>query len=95
MKKETLIFVLGAIFGVGVTYYTIENKKEIMKRINQLEKKLDRLEIDEKVKDLVKELTEQVSDIVDKIQDLTEKERKYVVKTIDEKISKIEKLLKR
>ena len=95
MRKETLAFILGALFGAGVAYYTFENKKEIMKKINQLEKKLDKLELDEKAKDLVKDLTEQITDIVEKIQDMTEKERKYVVKTIDEKISKIEKLLKR
>ncbi len=95
MKKEVLFFVFGTLFGAGITYYTVENKKEIMKKINQLEKKLDKLELDEKVKDALKELTSQLSDIVEKIQDMTEKERRYVVKAIDEKISKLEKLLKR
>ncbi len=95
MRKEVLFFVFGALFGAGITYYTVENKKEIMKKINQLEKKLDKLELDEKVKDSIKDLTKQFSELLEKVQDMTEKERKYVLKTIDEKISKIEKLIKR
>ncbi|NPA51846.1 MAG: hypothetical protein GXO22_03025 [Aquificae bacterium] len=95
MKKEVLLFIFGTLFGAGVAYYTVENKKEIMKKINKLEEKLDQLEVDEKVKNLLKDLTDQISQIVEKVQDMTEKERKVILKTIDEKVSKLEKLLKR
>jgi signal transduction histidine kinase len=94
MKNKTLLlgliaFILGALFG----YVVADRKKEILEKIENLEKKIKDNDLTSEIKDKAKDVIESVKSFLDKSEKVAKEEEEDILNIVEEKIKKLEKIL--
>jgi predicted AAA+ superfamily ATPase len=95
MKNKNLLlgliaFILGALFG----YVVADRKKEILEKIGNLEKKIKDNDLTSEIKDKAKDVIESVKSFLDKSEKVAKEEEEDILNIVEEKIKKLEKILK-
>jgi signal transduction histidine kinase len=94
MKNKNLLvgliaFILGALFG----YVIADRKKEILEKIENLEKKIKDNDLASEIKDKAKDVIESVKSFLDKSEKVAKEEEEDILNIVEEKIKKLEKIL--
>jgi len=94
MKNKNLLlgliaFILGALFGYVVT----DRKKEILEKIENLDKKIKDNNLASEIKDKAKDVIESVKSFLDKSEKVAKEEEEDILNIVEEKIKKLEKIL--
>jgi signal transduction histidine kinase len=94
MKNKNLLlaliaFILGALFG----YVVADRKKEILEKIENLEKKIKDNDLTSEIKDKAKDVIESVKSFLDKSEKVAKEEEEDILNIVEEKIKKLEKIL--
>jgi len=84
-----IAFILGALFG----YVVADRKKEILEKLENLEKKMKDNDLTSEVKDRVKDVIESVKSFLDKSEKVAKEEEEYILNIVEEKIKRLEKIL--
>jgi len=95
MKNKNILlaliaFILGALFG----YVVADRKKEILEKIENLEKKIKDSDLTSEIKDKAKDVIESVKSFLDKSEKVAKEEEEDILNIVEEKIKKLEKILK-
>jgi signal transduction histidine kinase len=95
MKNKNILlgliaFILGALFG----YFVADRKKEILERIEKLEKKIKDNDLTGEIKDKAKDVVELVKSFLDKSEKVAKEEEEDILNIVEEKIKKLENLLR-
>jgi len=95
MKNKNILlaliaFILGALFG----YVVADRKKEILEKIENLEKKIKDSDLTSEIKDKAKDVIESVKSFLDKSEKVAKEEEENILNIVEEKIKKLEKILK-
>ncbi|WP_457621860.1 hypothetical protein [Persephonella sp.] len=94
MRKNIVIFLIGTVMGSIVTYLTIRNRKQIYKKLNDIEKKVERLDIKNNVRDIIEDTIDSIKFLTKKAEKAAVDEKEAIIRTVEEKIRKLEKLIK-
>jgi signal transduction histidine kinase len=94
MKNKNLLiwliaFILGALFG----YVVADRKKEILEKLENLEKKIKDNDLTSEIKDKAKDVIESVKSFLDKSEKVAKEEEEDILNIVEEKIKKLEKIL--
>jgi len=94
MKNKNILlaliaFILGALFG----YVVADRKKEILEKIENLEKKIKDNDLTSEIKDKAKDVIESVKSFLDKSEKVAKEEEEDILNIVEEKIKKLEKIL--
>jgi Na+-translocating ferredoxin:NAD+ oxidoreductase RnfG subunit len=94
MKNKNILlgliaFILGALFG----YVVAGRKKEILEKIENLEKKIKDNDLTSEIKDKAKDVIESVKSFLDKSEKVAKEEEEDILNIVEEKIKKLEKIL--
>ena len=94
MKNKNLLlgliaFILGALFG----YFVADRKKEILEKIENLEKKIKDNDLASEIKDKAKDVVELVKSFLDKSEKVAKEEEEDILNIVEEKIKRLEKIL--
>ena len=94
MKNKNILlgliaFIIGALFG----YVVADRKKEILEKLENLEKKMKDNDLTSEVKDRVKDVIESVKSFLDKSEKVAKEEEEYILNIVEEKIKRLEKIL--
>jgi signal transduction histidine kinase len=94
MKNKNILlgliaFILGALFG----YVVADRKKEILEKIENLEKKIKDNDLANEIKDKAKDVIESVKSFLDKSEKVAKEEEEDILNIVEEKIKKLEKIL--
>ena len=94
MKNKNLLlaliaFILGALFG----YVVADRRKEILEKIENLEKKIKDNDLANEIKDKAKDVIELVKSFLDKSEKVAKEEEEDILNIVEEKIKKLEKIL--
>jgi hypothetical protein len=94
MKNKNILlgliaFILGALFGYAVA----DRKKEILEKLENLEKKIKDNDLVSGIKDKVKDVIESVKSFLDKSAKVAKEEEEDILNIVEEKIKKLEKIL--
>jgi len=95
MKKAFVAFTTGVITGVAVSYLIYKNKEQLKEKLDEIEKKVKDLEIKEKIEEPVKDLIKTLKNILDKTEKLAKEETEEVLDIVEDKIKKLEEIIKR
>jgi len=95
MKNKNILlaliaFILGVLFG----YVVADRKKEILEKIENLEKKIKDNNLANEIKDKAKDVIESVKSFLDKSEKVAKEEEENILNIVEEKIKKLEKILK-
>jgi molecular chaperone DnaK (HSP70) len=93
MKNKNILlgliaFILGALFG-----YAVARKKEILEKLENLEKKIKDNDLASEIKDKAKDVIESVKSFLDKSEKVAKEEEEDILNIVEEKIKKLEKIL--
>jgi len=94
MKNKNLLlgliaFILGALFG----YVVADRKKEILEKIENLEKKIKDNYLTGEIKDKAIDVIESIKSFLDKSEKVAKEEEEDILNIVEEKIKKLEKIL--
>jgi len=94
MKNKNILlaltaFILGALFG----YVVADRRKEILEKIENLEKKIKDNDLANEIKDKAKDVIESVKSFLDKSEKVAKEEEEDILNIVEEKIKKLEKIL--
>jgi signal transduction histidine kinase len=94
MKNKNILlgliaFIIGALFG----YVVANRKKEILEKLENLEKKMKDNDLTSEVKDRAKDVIESVKSFLDKSEKVAKEEEEYILNIVEEKIKRLEKIL--
>jgi signal transduction histidine kinase len=94
MKNKNILlgliaFILGALFG----YVVADRKKEILEKMEKLEKKIKDNDLANEIKDKVKDVIESVKSFLDKSEKVAKEEEEDIFDIVEEKIKRLEKIL--
>jgi thiamine kinase-like enzyme len=94
MKNKNLLigliaFILGVLFGYAVA----GRKKEILEKIENLEKKIKDNDLASEIKDKAKDVIESVKSFLDKSEKVAKEEEEDILNIVEEKIKRLEKIL--
>ncbi|ACO04283.1 MAG TPA: hypothetical protein DEP48_05655 [Persephonella sp.] len=94
MRKNIIIFLIGTVMGSIATYLTIRNKKKIYKKLNDIEKKVERLDIKNNVRDMIEDTVDSIKFLTKKAEKAAIDEKEAIIHKVEEKIKRLEKLIK-
>lgn len=94
MKNKNILlgliaFILGALFG----YTVADRKKEILEKLENLEKKIKDNNLATEIKNKVKDVIESVKSFLDKSEKVARDEEEEILNIVEEKIRRLEKIL--
>jgi signal transduction histidine kinase len=94
MKNKNILlgliaFILGALFG----YVVADRKKEILEKLENLEKKIKDNDLASEIKDKAKDVIESVKSFLDKSEKVAKEEEEDIFNIVEEKIKRLEKIL--
>jgi hypothetical protein len=94
MKNKNILlgliaFILGALFG----YTVADRKKEILEKLENLEKKIKDNNLVTEIKNKVKDVIESVKSFLDKSEKVARDEEEEILNIVEEKIRRLEKIL--
>ncbi|EEP60952.1 hypothetical protein [Sulfurihydrogenibium yellowstonense] len=92
-NKSLLIGLIGFILGVLFGYVVADRKKEILEKIENLEKKIKDNDLASEIKDKAKDVIESVKSFLDKSEKIAKEEEEDILNIVEEKIKKLEKIL--
>ncbi len=95
MKKEFIAFTTGVITGIAISYLTYKNKEQLKEKLDDIEKKVKDLEIKEKIEEPIKDLIKTLKKTIDKTEKLAKEETEEVLDIVEDKIKKLEEIIKR
>jgi len=93
MKNKNILlgliaFILGALFG----YVVADRKKEILEKIENLEKKIKDNDLTSEIKDKAKDVIESVKSFLES-EKVAKEEEEDILNIVEEKIKRLEKIL--
>ncbi|WP_457640822.1 hypothetical protein [Persephonella sp.] len=94
MKKNSLIFLIGTLMGSILTYLTIRNRKQIYKKLNDIESKVEKLDIKANVREIIEDTVDSIKFLTKKAEKAAVDEKEAILHKVEEKIKKLEKLIK-
>ncbi|WP_456401343.1 hypothetical protein [Persephonella sp.] len=94
MKKNGIFFLLGLITGILTAYLTIRKRKEIYRKLNDIEKKIERIDIKNNVKDIIEDTISSIKYLTKKAEKAAVDEKEAILHKVEEKIKKLENLIK-
>jgi signal transduction histidine kinase len=94
MKNKNILlgliaFILGALFG----YVVADRKKEILEKLENLERKIKDNDLASEIKDKAKDAIESVKSFLDKSAKVAKEEEEDIFNIVEGKIKKLEKIL--
>jgi signal transduction histidine kinase len=94
MKNKNLLlgliaFILGALFG----YVVADRKKEILEKLENLEKKIKDNDLTKEIKNKAKDVIESIKSFLDKSEKVAKEEEEDILNIVEEKIKRLEKIL--
>ena len=90
MRRDITIFLVGLAVGSVSTYLLDRKRKELLKRIGELEVRLKSLQIKENIKLNIGSILSKLKFSLKNDKNLTEVERDMILKEVKEKIKQIE-----
>ena len=94
MKSKNLLlalisFVLGALLG----YIIANRKKEILKKIGEIEERLKENDLTLELREKIKDIIDTIKSLLNKDDKLAKKEEEDIIRIVEEKIKKLEKII--
>jgi hypothetical protein len=92
-NKSLLIGLIGFILGVLFGYVVADRKKEILEKLEKLDKKIKDNDLASEIKDKAKDVIESVKSFLGKSEKIAKEEEEDILNIVEEKIKKLEKIL--
>ncbi len=93
MRKVGIV-ILGVVAGAAAAYIASQKREEILRKLNEIQSTLERMELKEKARTTVNELVQKVKNLVRKGEELTVEEKEKMLAEIEEKIQRLEEAIK-
>ncbi|NPA51845.1 MAG: YtxH domain-containing protein [Aquificae bacterium] len=93
MKKGALLLVTSVLGAVGA-YFAYKRKDEILQKLNELQEALKEAELTDKAKTTIGEVIDKITGLIKREDEMTEEEKVQILKEVEEKIKKLEEVVK-
>jgi uncharacterized protein HemX len=94
MKKSALLIAVGSVLGAVGAYFAYKRKDEILAKLSEIQEILKETELTEKAKTAVNDLMERLTSLIKKEETLTKEEEKKILAEIEEKVKRLEEIVK-
>ncbi len=93
MKKGALLIITSVLGAVGA-YFAYKRKDEILQKLGELQEALKEAELTDKAKATIGEVIDKITGLIKKEEEMTEEEKVQILKEVEEKIKKLEEVVK-
>ena len=93
MKRDIYLFFSGFLMGVIMSVYLYRKRKKIIDRLNDIENRVKRVEVKNRIKGIVWETTARIRKLLTNTKGVPLEEKEYILKKVEEKIRKLEELV--
>ena len=93
MKRDVYLILGGFITGILLSFYLYRKRKKILDQISVLEKRVKKIVMKEKIRELVVETTGSLKKIISNTKGVPLEEKEYILKKVEEKIRKLEEIV--
>ncbi|MDQ7056311.1 MAG: hypothetical protein Q9M89_07620 [Persephonella sp.] len=93
MKRDLYLFIGGFLTGISLSAYLYWKRKQIINRLNAIEKKLSGKALRSSVKTVVYETVSKVRKLLINTKGVPLEEKEYILKKVEEKIRRLEEIV--